>query len=297
MRLLRPGDPVVLISSGECGIVLWTWPCEHAEHIPDHYVAFFGKSFPWGKPRRVPYVLRYAATSLQAVVTEEVGGRVHWRVPIYAAVEDNDLKAIRFLLREGVEQASLNGALRRAVVHHGNLTVIRLLLRHGADVNAVDHDGATVLFKAVYNPKANPRVVTALIKAGARVNDLMDLNFIAPPPWNRDRRRTALHYAASVAPLAVVNLLIKKGANVNVADKKGITPLMVATTHGRTEVVKVLLRAGAAPSAKDRKGRTALEWAKQSMDSPAPGIRRGAREVATMLRSRATSARKVGSKR
>jgi hypothetical protein len=241
MKVLKPGDPVVLISSGECGIVVWTWPCEHADDIPDHYVAFFGKKFPLGKPTKKPYILRYLATSLLAVVTDEVGGVVRWRLPLFAAIEEDNLKAVRFLLRERVDQDVLNGALRRAVVHHGNLAAIRLLLRHGADVNSVDKDGATPLFRAVYNPNASPRVVTTLLNAGARVNDVFDVKFRVPP--RQHRRETALHYAASVSPPEVVKLLLDKGAEANVSNKEGISPLMVAAKNGRAEVAKLLVDA------------------------------------------------------
>jgi hypothetical protein len=62
--MFKPGDRVALVSTGERGIVIHTW---HAEEIggEDCYVAFFGKAFPKGKPRRIPYVLRYAASSLR----------------------------------------------------------------------------------------------------------------------------------------------------------------------------------------------------------------------------------------
>jgi hypothetical protein len=281
MRLLRPGDPVVLMSSGECGIVVWTWPCELADDTPDHYVAFFGKKFPLGKPPRKPYILRCAATSLLAVVTDEFAGGIRWRVPLFAAIGENNLEALRFLLRERVDENVLNGALRRAVVHHGNLAAIRLLLEHGADVNAVDEDGATPLFRAVYNPTASPRVVTALLNAGARVNDVFDVKFRVPP--RQHRQEAALHHAASVAPPEIVKLLVAKGAELDVSNKKGITPLMVAAKNGRAEVVKLLVDAGAHVSLKDKCGLTPLDWAKQAERSRAPQVRTGGKKIVAML--------------
>jgi ankyrin repeat protein len=285
VKLLRPGDPVVLIASGEFGVVVHTWPSDVGCGIADHYVAFFGKSFPLGKPSRVPYVLRYAATSLRAVVTDEIGGRVRWRLPLLAAVEENHLKAMRIFLREGVEQEVIDKALRWAVVR-GNTAAMRLLLRHGADVNALANDGGTPLMRAVYNPKASRDVVTGLLNAGARINESIDVKFTAPP--RQHRQRTALHYAASVAPSDVVELLLATGADPNVADKKGITPLMIAAANGRPEVAKALLNAGADAAAKDKKSLTALAWAKHAMDSQAPELRAGGKRIASMLRSSRT---------
>jgi hypothetical protein len=62
-----PGDRVILRSSGECGVVVWVWISNELGGMEDCYVAFFGDSFPAGDapPRKVPYVLRYAATSLR----------------------------------------------------------------------------------------------------------------------------------------------------------------------------------------------------------------------------------------
>lgn len=61
---LRIGARVRLRASGEAGIVVWLW---EDDGMTDAYVAFFGNDFPRGKPASVPYVLRYAATSLDLV--------------------------------------------------------------------------------------------------------------------------------------------------------------------------------------------------------------------------------------
>ena len=67
----QPGDEVVLLlSTGECGVVVSVW--HQAEIVGrDYYYAFFGTGFPapGTKPREPPYLLRYAETSLRAAVT------------------------------------------------------------------------------------------------------------------------------------------------------------------------------------------------------------------------------------
>ncbi len=60
------GDKVRRPSSGEVGIVIHTWPNDEMQ-CTDCYVAFFGQTFPVGKPHEIPYVLRYLATSLELV--------------------------------------------------------------------------------------------------------------------------------------------------------------------------------------------------------------------------------------
>ena len=56
----------------------------------------------------------------------------------------------------------------------------------------------------------------------------------------------------------VVKLLLASKANVDVRDKFGATPLHVASQFGNTEVVKLLLEAGANVNAADKDGDTPL---------------------------------------
>lgn len=57
--------------------------------------------------------------------------------------------------------------------------------------------------------------------------------------------RTALHLAAQSGQLPAVELLVRAGAGVNVADRSGSTPLMLATAGNHTAVADYLRRHGA----------------------------------------------------
>lgn len=59
---LHIGQKVKLASTGEVGVVVWTWTDSYGEQ--DTYVAFLGNDFPTEVPENKPYVLRYAASSL-----------------------------------------------------------------------------------------------------------------------------------------------------------------------------------------------------------------------------------------
>ena len=54
-----------------------------------------------------------------------------------------------------------------------------------------------------------------------------------------------LTQAVKEKDLETIELLIKKGVDVNSKDKSGKTPLYWAAEYGRTNVVKLLLKAGA----------------------------------------------------
>lgn len=58
-------------------------------------------------------------------------------------------------------------------------------------------------------------------------------------------KRTPLHLAAAAGSLATVNVLIENGANVNVRDRWGGTPLRDAVSENRNEVIVRLREAGA----------------------------------------------------
>jgi hypothetical protein len=51
----------------ELGVVVHCW-LDNEIGVFDCYVAFFGDTFPAGKPAEKPYLLRYAATSLTVLL-------------------------------------------------------------------------------------------------------------------------------------------------------------------------------------------------------------------------------------
>jgi ankyrin repeat protein len=109
--------------------------------------------------------------------------------------------------------------------------------------------------------------VTALMSAAraeceACVRLLMEHN--ADAKAKTDAGLTALHYGAFKGNLTMVRLFLGAGALVNVADDRGLTPLMMAANSKskNPDVVRLLLDHGADIQAKDDFGRTAADWAR-----------------------------------
>ena len=73
---------------------------------------------------------------------------------------------------------------------------------------------------------------------------------------------TLLHSAAYAGNVAAIRVLLVAGASLTVTNKKGDTPLRVATTRGHTAAVEALVRAGADPAAPNLDGSTALQAAR-----------------------------------
>ncbi len=79
---------------------------------------------------------------------------------------------------------------------------------------------------------------------------------------DRDKM-SPLHYASFRGQMEIAELLIDKGANVNIKGQEGgVTPLHLAATKGNKEMVKLLISRGADVELTDKYGRKPLHYAK-----------------------------------
>jgi len=112
-----------------------------------------------------------------------------------------------------------------------------------ADVNAA-HCGQTPLHLAAKNGHIG--MVKLLLDHGAIVNARTKEWFEGSfPTLKWYGRYTPLYYAASRGHLEVVELLISRGADVNLKDYEGFTALHYAQLHGYANVVAFLRQKGA----------------------------------------------------
>ena len=121
----------------------------------------------------------------------------------------------------------------RLAAGKGHAEAIGLLIdmiERGATVGAVNMEGATALFLAAQEGKAD--VVGLLIEKGANVDAA------------NAQGATPLLLAAMNGHAEAVGLLVEGGANVDVADEDGVTPLHTAAKNGHAEVVGLLIKGG-----------------------------------------------------
>ena len=106
------------------------------------------------------------------------------------------------------------------------MDVARLLLEHGADVNARNKDSVTPLHIAA--GEGHVDVARLLLEHGAYVNARSEYGL------------TPLYYAAVNGRLDVARLLLERGADAGARDDKGRTPLDRAREKGHVEVARVI---------------------------------------------------------
>jgi ankyrin repeat protein len=146
-----------------------------------------------------------------------------------------------------------------------NLTIVKELLCHGADVNAqsstydVGHHGNyTALMYACSRENAMSdsvrlEIVKELLRHGADVN------------MQNTRGQTALMKAACGGYLQIVSELLNHGANIDAREYKyGATALILACNHGQYEVVVKLVNEGADIYLEDCNGNTAVYQCKDN---------------------------------
>lgn len=167
--------------------------------------------------------------------------------PLHVAVLHNALKTVAFLVDHGANVNSRDENNRTPlhyVANAGRADVLQYLLQKGCDINTQSASMKTPLMYAVL--KANPVAVSLLIKSHADL-DLQD-----------EKGTSALHLASFSMPvkLFIVQLLLKGGANVHIANKKGATPLMMSVATREVALVEMLLDAGAVVDCVDSMKRT-----------------------------------------
>jgi ankyrin repeat protein len=229
------------------------------------------------------------------------GADRHGVTPLQVAIGEGHAGVVRLLLEAGADASRLDAAGEPPLMQAarvGEPEVARSLLAHGAAVDGREQGfGQTPLMVAVREGHSD--LARALLDAGADPNARTRAEppprFIPPsesPPglskgigivragWPEDRgkrfpaagSKTPLLYAARAGDLAATKLLVERGAQLELADGNGVTPLLEAILNanafrvkreGRTDhlaVANALIDAGAGVNAMDWYGEAPL-WA------------------------------------
>jgi ankyrin repeat protein len=221
------------------------------------------------------------------------------------AARDGHLDAVKALLESGANVNQVSGGDGTSAINiaiaNGHYTVGKYLLDHGADPNLANLDGLTPLYATVnmrYAPVSwapNPRtdqesvssteLLQALLEGGANPNARVRGKLWFSPTshdrgWVDHKGATAFWRAAMSSDVEAMKILVAGGADPNLANDSGVTPLMVAAGIGWSgnfsqnapdswmAAIQYCLELGADVNAiEKRKGYTALHGAASRGDS------------------------------
>lgn len=183
-------------------------------------------------------------------------------------VENSDIEAVHKLIEAGmdVNQQDDKGRTPTMIATYNNdLEMAKLLIESGADVNIQDDlqntpflyagaEGYLDILNLTIKAGADPKIVnryggTALIPASEHcyvdvIKELLtetniDVNHINDLGWTALMEAVILNNG-SEKQQQTVQLLIDYGADVNITDQDGITPLEHARNKGFTEIERIL---------------------------------------------------------
>jgi ankyrin repeat protein len=177
---------------------------------------------------------------IKAGVDPDIRGLADLRMtPLHFACRNCDIELTNVLISKGVRIDVRNGkgwtALCEAASSGCSNDLIGLLLKEGADPNVRTSFDRTPIHWAVssFGAKNRADIVEALINAGADIN-----------AKDMDEKTAVFH----TSDKSTIKKMIELGANLDIQDDEGNTPLHVACREHDENKVKLLLDAGANPN-------------------------------------------------
>ena len=192
--------------------------------------------------------LNVSITSDRPDITEillSYGANPNYRDPsgrtslVYAVVTNEEI--LRMLLAHGADpniaDKNKRTPLMLAALDVGTEPgIMEALIAYGADINAQDEDGMTALLWVVGGRDRSPGLMMAsLIRTGG----------IRAEGWQLWFGLVAVYAALKRgAQLDSIRLLVRNGADVNIADNKGVNAMICAMMGSDNEAAEILAEAG-----------------------------------------------------
>ncbi|HEV2883620.1 MAG TPA: ankyrin repeat domain-containing protein [Pyrinomonadaceae bacterium] len=170
--------------------------------------------------------------------------------PFVKAAQEDNLETVNALLHQvdvNLRDPRTHTTALEHAVQNANSEMVQTLLSAGANVNAKNPYGQTVLM--MLDGDATSDLVWELINAGAKVNT------------TDDNGSTPLMHMASNDNVVALKTLMDAGAEVDFRNEGGVTALMFAAISGSVNVVRELVVAGADINAADKQRKNPLWYA------------------------------------
>jgi ankyrin repeat protein len=192
--------------------------------------------------------------------------------PLYIAVQEENMDIAKYLIDNGADVNHINTrevwSILHLACHLKNLEMVKLLLDNDADIELTTNTGATPLYlicETGAHSEVTFDIIYDLLEAAEELG--VEDEYINK---KEEHGYFPLYIACKEGDNDIVELLLKRGANIEEKNEQGQTALMIAIqkNHEKShlEVIKTLLKAGADLLYTDNTGHTALDWAQESND-------------------------------
>jgi uncharacterized protein len=179
--------------------------------------------------------VRKALAAGAAVNARDSGGRT----ALLAATQANRIEAAHVLIAAGADVNAKDKIEDSPFLYagaEGRSEILKLTLAAGADLKSTNRYGGTALIPAAHH--GHPDTVAILLKTA------IDKDHVNRLGWTALLEAIILGDGAPVHT-GIVRQLIDAGANVNLPDRDGVTPLTHARRRGFAAMVQLLEAAGA----------------------------------------------------
>jgi ankyrin repeat protein len=154
------------------------------------------------------------------------------------ATARNDVDTARRLIAAGTSVNAQNDSRDSAFLlagAEGRLEILKLALAAGADLKSTNRYGGTALIPACHH--GHVETVRELLKTAIDVNHVNNLGWTA-------LLEVAILGDGSATYLEIARMLLARGADVNLADRQGVTPVGHAERRQHTALAAILTAAG-----------------------------------------------------
>jgi ankyrin repeat protein len=230
----------------------------------------------------IPVLLRYDSDIFSITSTG--------MTPFGKALADNGQALTELITEQTVRAIDAEGNTPLLVAMKSNAAgeIIRAILEKRASVNAQNKEGESALHLAVHNNQADigtllldngadiflvnargetPLFLTFYVRAGSQRTAREIRMFMLNPVVMSTRDslgNTVLHHATMWRIDSVIPAIVERGANTEVTNISGETPLFIAVKANAASTVRALLESGALLTGRDSLGNTALHTAVRS---------------------------------
>ena len=161
------------------------------------------------------------------------------RTALLAATQRNRVETARFLIQEGADVNAKDFIQDSPYLYaaaEGRLEILKMTLAAGADLKDTNRYRGTGLIPAAHH--GHVEAVKLLLGTAIDKDHVNNLG------WTALLEAVILGDGGAVHT-EIVRLLVEAGANVNIADRDGVTPLAHARKSGYSGMVRILSAAGA----------------------------------------------------